>query len=455
MSPRSNLLRAAAETAVAAVRAARQRAGVDAAGFLGVAVPGLDPTALLADPRAIGVVASYERPDREFALVGVGTVATVDVTPGGGPESVRAAARKLLGTRAASGPLRPRLLGGFAFDPARSQTEPWTPFGAGSLVLPRLLFVRDRGVSGIVLAPGVDATEVAAVLDRAVAAADAGPTEDLPLRVTTDLSRTAMLASVATLSGDVRAGRYEKAVLAGCRALAASAPISIGAALARLRTGYPHCYVFSVTRDDTTFLGASPELLVALRDGVVSALGLAGSAPRGESEADDAALGEQLLHSAKDRIEHETVVQALREGLDSLTTNLLAPNQPGLLKLPNIQHLSTDVSAHARPGVDVLALVQRLHPTPAVCGWPTDAARRVITAHEPFDRGWYAGPIGWLDPAGDGEFAVALRSAVIRAERAWLFAGAGIMGDSEPESELAEIELKFRPLTGALGGLAG
>jgi isochorismate synthase EntC len=100
--------------------------------------------------------------------------------------------------------------------------------------------------------------------------------------------------------------------------------------------------------------------------------------------------------------------------------------------------------------VDVLELVERLHPTPAVCGWPTDAALRVIESHERFERGWYAGPLGWIDGAGDGEFAVALRSALVRGERGWLFAGAGIMGDSRPEDELAEIELKLAPLAGAL-----
>ena len=110
------------------------------------------------------------------------------------------------------------------------------------------------------------------------------------------------------------------------------------------------------------------------------------------------------------------------------------------------------MTARAHAGVDIFDLVQRLHPTPAVCGWPTPAARAVIARHERFDRGWYAGPIGWIDGAGDGEFAVGLRSALVRGARAWLFAGGGIMGDSDPSGELAEIELKFRPLTSALGG---
>ena len=110
------------------------------------------------------------------------------------------------------------------------------------------------------------------------------------------------------------------------------------------------------------------------------------------------------------------------------------------------------MTGRALPGVDVLELVQQLHPTPAVCGWPRDAARKVIAAHEDLDRGWYAGPIGWIDAAGDGEFAVALRCAVVRGTRAWLFAGNGIMGDSQSAAELAEVELKFSPLAEALSG---
>ena len=136
-------------------------------------------------------------------------------------------------------------------------------------------------------------------------------------------------------------------------------------------------------------------------------------------------------------------------GLAPVTSSLRAPNQPQLRRLRNIQHLATEVTGRALPGVDILELLQRLHPTPAVCGWPRDAARKVIAAHEDMDRGWYAGPIGWIDAAGDGEFAVALRCAVVRGTQAWLFAGNGIMGDSDPAAELAEVELKFSPPDGS------
>ena len=306
------------------------------------------------------------------------------------------------------------------------------------------------------LAPGTDPEELDALLAEHAAASLADlPEPDgaaAPLRVLWDLNRPALLAAVSDVAAEIRSGAYEKVVLAATREIEAGAPIAPGVALDRLRDGYPDCHLFCFRAGDGIFLGASPEQLVGLHDGRVTALGLAGSAPRGRTPEEDEALGDALLHSAKDRSEHEIVVRALREVLAAHAENLRAPNQPGLLRLRNIQHLATEVTATARAGVDVLDLVERLHPTPAVCGWPTASAREVIARHERFDRGWYAGPVGWVDGAGDGEFAVALRSALVRGARAWLFAGAGIMGDSDPSAELAEIELKFRPLTTALGG---
>ena len=413
--------------------------------------PHLDPRRLLTDVAANGVVASYERPDRGLALVGVGTAARIDVPAGQGPAAIRDEVRRLLDLRVegdAPG-LRPRLLGGFRFNPVAPVSEPWDDFGPGWLTLPQILFVLDGEAAGVVLAPGSDPAEAAALVERLVG--DPAPAQRTALTVERPMNRSRWLESVATISEQVREGAYEKAVLASTQRLAGAGAISVGAALARLRVNYPQCHLFTMTSGASTFLGASPELLVSLTGGAVHALGLAGSLRRGETPEEDERLGTALLASAKDRIEHETVVRAIRERLAPATQDLHAPNAPGLRKLRNIQHLSTDITGHVKPGVDVLDLVERLHPTPAVCGWPTDVAREVIAAHEGFDRGWYAGPVGWIDATGDGEFAVGLRSAVVRDDRAWLFAGNGIMGDSDPESELAEVQLKFRPLAEALG----
>ena len=413
----------------------------------------LDPRRLLADPVASGVSASYERPDRGLALVGVGVARRIEVPEGRGPAAIREDVRHLFETPVegdAPG-LRPRLLGGFRFNPGAEVREPWGAFGAGWLVLPRVLLVLDGESAGAILAPGEDPAFAAQVVQSAFAGG--GTPSSGPLHVERPMNRALWLSSVAAIATQVREGAYEKAVLASQQLLRGDAPIAIGAALDRLRQNYPACHVFTMTADGYTFLGASPELLVRLSDGQVEALGLAGSLRRGETPEEDERLGEQLMTSAKDRIEHETVVRAIRERLAPATEELHAPNAPRLRKLRNIQHLSTEISGRVRPGVDALDLVQRLHPTPAVCGWPTAIARDVIATHEEFDRGWYAGPVGWVDGTGDGEFAVALRSAVVQDDHAWLFAGNGIMGDSEPELELAEVRLKYRPLVEALGSV--
>ena len=434
----------------ARVAAYRRTAGRDA--FVAVALPAsVDARRLLDDPRAHGVVASYERPEQGLALVAVGEAGRVQAPWGAGAGAVRAQARALLdGPSAGDLPgLHPRLLGGFRFNPGVTPGEPWQPFGAGWLVLPRVLFVSSGESNAAVIAPGADAGE----LERLVEAAST-PTEEASspaLHVERPLDRERWCDSVAAIAAEVRAGAYEKAVLASTMMLAGDAPISVGRALTRLRAAYPDCHVFTMTSGDATFLGASPELLVSLTGGQARSLGLAGSTRRGADAADDERLGAALLSSAKDRIEHETVVRAIRERLEGATDDLRAPNQPVLRKLRNIQHLATEITGRVRPGVDILDLVQRLHPTPAVCGWPAERAREVITQHEGFDRGWYSGPLGWLDGAGDGEFAVALRSAVVEGPRAYLFAGNGIMGDSDPQSEFAEVQLKFRPVAEALG----
>lgn len=447
------MLAADAAPEIAAAIAADRARG--ARRFLGVRLPAdFDPSTLLSDPAGNGVVASYERPARGLALVAVGEAGRATVAPGARQSEARAAVQALLAPESDTDTpeLRPRLLGGFAFDGRRPPRLPWAGFAPGSLLLPRLLFVREGAVNGVVVAPGVDPGEVEALLGGTAVE----PTSIRPrsLRIVRDFDRDRWLASVAAVAGAVRAGMYEKVVLAAMRELEADGPIAPGQALGRLRGEYPDCHLFSFTAGDATFLGASPELLVSLRGGAVLALGLAGSARRDADAAIDAQLGQALLDSAKDRIEHETVVRALRESLAPVTQGLRAPNQPSLLQLRNIQHLATEVTARAADGVDVLALVERLHPTPAVCGSPTEAARAVIESHEAFDRGWYAGPVGWLDGAGDGEFAVGLRSALVRGSHAWLFAGAGIMGDSRPADELAEIEMKLTPLAGALAGAA-
>jgi menaquinone-specific isochorismate synthase len=240
-----------------------------------------------------------------------------------------------------------------------------------------------------------------------------------------------------------------KVVLARAREFPAGAnPV---ASLARLSARYPDCFRFLIEPEPGhTFFGATPELLVSKQDRSIETMALAGSSRRGRSHEEDVVLGEQLASSVKDLFEHELVVRSV-EGRLAPALGRMEIGKRELLRLSNIQHLCTPVTGEVLEGTGLLELVERLHPTPAVGGLPAEAALEFIAAAEPVSRGWYAGPVGWFDSAGDGEFAVALRSAVSDGVRTRLYAGAGIVDGSDPDREWQEIELKFLPMMEALG----
>lgn len=220
-----------------------------------------------------------------------------------------------------------------------------------------------------------------------------------------------------------------------------------------LATGYPDTWTFAVDG----LVGASPETLVTVSEGEVTARVLAGTFPRGTDHDDDAESSLALVRSAKDLDEHRYAVRSVLEALGPHTTRLRADDEPFALELPNLWHLATDVAGDLADHASALDLVAALHPTAAVAGTPTDAAIDLIRRLEPFDRGRYAGPVGWVDASGDGEWAIALRCAQIGPGAAGgetkpvvAHAGAGIVAGSEPETELLETRVKFRPIVDAL-----
>jgi menaquinone-specific isochorismate synthase len=257
--------------------------------------------------------------------------------------------------------------------------------------------------------------------------------------------------AVASAVGRIMAGRLGKVVLSRDLYATTSAEIDTRVLLARLAGRYPGCYTFACAG----LVGATPELLISRQDADISSVVLAGTIPRGRDAAEDAALGASLLASAKDVEEHEYAVAGVRATLAPLCETLSVDPRPSLLRLANVQHLATQVRGRlAGSGAEqsVLALVAALHPTGAVCGTPTEAAMELIRELEGMDRGRYAGPVGWMDAQGNGEWCIALRCAEIDGSRARLFAGCGIVAGSDPEAELAEAQTKFRPMQFALEG---
>lgn len=249
----------------------------------------------------------------------------------------------------------------------------------------------------------------------------------------------------------IRAQRLQKQVVAHALEITHQADFQRATALPRLRSRHPDCYIFSFSgRHNSHFIGASPERLLSIRQGRVVTDALAGSAPRGKTPAEDHRLGQQLLNTPKEQQEHQFVLDFI---VERLTAEGLAPRfstPPGLLRLSNIQHLHTPICADLPPQISPLTLVEALHPTPAVAGVPTQTACDRILQDEAGDRGLYAAPLGWVDPYGNSEFIVGIRSALLRGDRACLYAGAGIVAESNPEQELAEIQLKLQALADAL-----
>ena len=248
----------------------------------------------------------------------------------------------------------------------------------------------------------------------------------------------------------IDAGDLEKVVLARDLIATAEEPIDVRWPLRRLAEQYPTCWTFHV---DGIF-GATPELLIRRERGLVTSRVLAGTIRRTGDDAHDLSLAARLARSSKDLEEHEYAVRSVAEALEPHCSSMNVPEAPFVLHLPNVMHLATDVAGvvHDAATVSSLELVASLHPSAAVGGTPTRVATELIAQIEGMDRGRYAGPVGWMDADGDGEWGIALRSAVIDGNTVRLFAGCGIVADSEPMSELAETQAKFVPVRDALAG---
>ncbi len=332
----------------------------------------------------------------------------------------------------------------------------------GLLVLPRYLLTADGQAAWLIVNtvvwPDSDPTaeaEASAAACRELI--ESGPRESWPETETGELTldearpATEWKELVRSLVEDLRRDGLEKVVLAREVRVRAQGPFDVTQVREHLQGDHRSCFVFAVARGGRCFLGATPERLARLHAGVVETTALAGSIARGTSEEEDRQLGAALIASAKDQGEHAVVVRALRTALDAAGGALTQPTAPALMKLRNVQHLRTILSGRLTSGRTILDLLQTLHPTPAVGGQPREAALALIREREGIERGWYAGPVGWMDAKGEGEFAVAIRSALLDGADASAFAGCGLVAGSDPEREYEESALKLRPILSALG----
>lgn len=290
--------------------------------------------------------------------------------------------------------------------------------------------------------------EDAGALDLAPAAPPESALDPGEIRVRATRPAAEWCAALTEGRDALRANdRLDKFVLARELVVESDRPLCRSAVLRRLRTAYPGCYLTSVG----PMVGASPELLLSRQGDIVRSRPMAGTAPRNSDPTADARLAASLLASTKDRGEHQVTIDMVRDTLLPWCSYLDAEPEPSIVAMANVQHLATYVEGRlSNPPASALELVSALHPTPAVGGHPTAEALTLIDRLEGFDRGAYAGPVGWVDHRGNGEWAVGIRSAEVTGNRARVFAGVGVVADSDPEAELAETRAKFQAMLSAL-----
>jgi len=455
---------AGGKTAGGAVGVERRVAAVSAP------VEGVSPEVLLG-LEAGGPRGFWAREGRWFAHLGA--AASVDVTdPSEGEDRFRYVWERARALFACSWrdpesevqPPAPRLFGGFAFRNGHVGKGPWEGFPSARFILPEVELV-GGDVRGVLtcrsfLGQGEDPNrcrerlrgrlaQVKAALEAPRPSPPQGEMWIPATRVETEpeVWNDAVDRALAEMAG----GAISKVVLARVQTVSAEGglePVDVAMNLWRDNPG-AHVFLFE-PMPGHVFLGAAPETVTTVSNGRFRATAVAGSVSRGESDAQQKALARELLRSSKDRREHEMCVADMVERLQAVSDGVMAQEEPHVLTLATIQHLETVIGADLRPDQNVLSVLEILHPTPAVCGYPRDLALDFLEREEQFRRGWYAGPVGWFDQDGNGVFVPALRSAVGHGAEWRLFAGAGIVAGSDPRREWDETRIKFLPVLRAL-----
>ncbi len=452
-----------------AVRKARRNGRPVIAAVTIAVADDVDPSAVILASRLPGEPwLCFEQPDRDgAAIAALGSVARVT---GAGSDRFKTVARgwrEVLAEAQADAPDGPPgsglvAVGGFAFADDGGASPPWSGFAPAALDVPEIAFARRGGEVRLTVAVAAEPYDVAEdLVDRVRHRLASLREAALPLidpapagrfRIASTAPPEEYEAAVARAVEEIRAGRYDKVVLAREVLVQAPSAHDAAAVFGVLRSSFDSCYVFCAGRGDAALVGASPELLVRRTGLRAQTVALAGSTRRSADPGVDAHLAERLRHSVKDLQEHAIVTRQIARALRPHSLWVAAPDEPVIIKVANIQHLATPIRAQLVEPVSVIELVGCLHPTPAVGGAPHAEATRRIPDLERLDRGWYAGPVGWTDANEDGEFCVALRCALLRDDEARLYAGVGVVGDSDPAAELAETEDKLAALLPVLSG---
>jgi menaquinone-specific isochorismate synthase len=354
----------------------------------------------------------------------------------------------------------PVMFGGFSFDPLKAKTTLWSKYADSLFHVPKYMLTIVKGqtylTTNIVCTPNDDYTLFEKVMyERTQLLTSLKQETDINCAKLLEMKEISPLKwkqTVDEVVEDLKTGSLKKVVLARELRLLFDHHVKADVILENLYKQQRNSFIFAFESNGDCFIGATPERLVKKQGKNVFSTCLAGSIRRGKNEEEDNILGQTLLNDQKNLNEHGFVVEMIKEALEESCEEIILPDKPQLMKIRDIQHLYTPVIGKCQKDASLLLLVERLHPTPALGGLPKKEAVEKIRQVEELDRGYYAGPLGWVDYRGNGEFSVSIRSGLIQGKEASLFAGCGVVANSDSESEYLETSLKFTPMLRALGG---
>ncbi|MBE1555466.1 isochorismate synthase [Sporosarcina limicola] len=358
--------------------------------------------------------------------------------------------------------MEPVLFGGFSFDPKNKKESEWNSFPSAHFVVPSFQLTIKNGRTSISINLVTETDDAMKEFDRLrderdrlihIAQVEEFDVLSKPEVIwVEEVEKAQYMHAVADVTKKINNGEAEKVVIARSVKLNFEQKVPAVIALQHISNEQQESYHFGLQKEGQLFFGATPERLIEIANGRAYSSCVAGSSKRGKSAAEDRELGKELLEDHKNKEEHQYVVDMISQVFQTFCSDVEIPKVPKLMKIRDIQHLITPIEGQLERGIDIFRLIEALHPTPALGGVPREVSMEIIRNEENMDRGYYAAPIGWTDTSGDGEFAVAIRSALLDGATAYLYAGGGIVADSEPDKEYEETWVKFRPIMRALGG---
>lgn len=344
-------------------------------------------------------------------------------------------------------------LGGMSFDPLKPTTNLWEKYHPSQFTIPEYTLTIHKNTHYFTVTRSVETTDDPEEIGAEIKRAEANlftQKEELPIGskviAKQEVEPEQWMNSVEKAIDDIQQHQAEKIVLAREVRVRLDKRAEISVMLKRLIHMQQNSFVFAFEHGEDCFIGATPERLVKVEGNALLSTCLAGTAPRGKTELEDRAISTDLLNDHKNREEHDHVVKMIRHHIETYCTNIKIPKEPVIYPLQNLQHLYTPVTATLKDQYSIFDIVKQLHPTPALGGVPREKSLAFIREHELLDRGWYGAPIGWIDSNENGEFAVAIRSGLIQGDEVSLFAGCGVMKDSDPQAEYEETNIKLLPM---------